>query len=613
MERYSIDPAEKHRVLQIERNHLIEHQERLENIVQIAQLEMKNLFQQISGSGFAILLSDTEGVILNSISDPSLVQDFSCAGLWMGGIWSEDQEGTNAIGTCLIERRPIIVHLNEHYRCANVNLTCSASPIFDPDGNLLAVLDVSSMKCQDSKQSQRHTLALVMLYATLIENCNFIQQFRNAWVLRFHSQPEFVGSLSEGILALSGEGRILAANRSALSQLSRDRRELLGRPISDIFDIHSNNLMGHAYYQPHVVWPIRDWRGNRFSAMLRGPDRHSFANNPTTKTLEPTETPVPMTLDTLQGGDPCMTHTVRCARRVMNKNISILLLGETGTGKEVLARAIHEASDRVQKPFVAVNCAAIPENLIESELFGYAHGAFTGARREGMRGKILQANGGTLFLDEIGDMPLHLQTRLLRVLETQEVEPLGSGAVVSVALNVICATHCNLQELVNRGAFREDLYYRLNGIVLTLPPLRERADRVLLICSTLATQAQGERVHLSAEAFAALSCYSWPGNIRQLRNVLRTALALCEDNKIRLEDLPSEIPQFPRMDLSQRNAEPNPAAQEDALGRAEREAVLHALERCHWNITRTARYLSMSRNNLYRKLKKHGIKPPSYS
>jgi transcriptional regulator of acetoin/glycerol metabolism len=192
------------------------------------------------------------------------------------------------------------------------------------------------------------------------------------------------------------------------------------------------------------------------------------------------------------------------------------------------------------------------------------------------------------------------------------VEPLGNGTPVPVDLHVITATHCDLQELVNRGVFREDLYYRLNGLVLTLPPLRERADRILLIRTILAAEARGERVHLSEEAFAVLNSYAWPGNIRQLRNVLRTALALCEGGKIRLEDLPPEIPQLPRMDSSQRNPEPNPPPWEDALGRAEREVVLHALESCHWNITNTARNLGMSRNNLYRKLKKHGIKPPTY-
>ena len=299
-----------------------------------------------------------------------------------------------------------------------------------------------------------------------------------------------------------------------------------------------------------------------------------------------------------------MAYNAHCARRVMNKRVNILLTGETGTGKEVFTKAIHDASTRAGKPFVAVNCAAIPENLIESELFGYKYGAFTGARQEGRRGKILQANGGTLFLDEIGDMPLPLQTRLLRVLEEKEVLPLGSDTPVPVDVYLISATHCNLRERIAAGAFREDLYYRLNGLELVLPTLRERSDRSLLICDLLAAESDGASVRITEEAFAALDGYSWPGNIRQLRNVLRTAVALCEDQVIRIGDLPAEIagsaPRGPARDAA------------GGLAQAEREALLRELDRHGWNITNTAAQLGFSRNTLYRKMRKHGIQPREY-
>ena len=289
----------------------------------------------------------------------------------------------------------------------------------------------------------------------------------------------------------------------------------------------------------------------------------------------------------------------------MNKRVNILLTGETGTGKEVFTKAVHDASARAGKPFVAVNCAAIPENLIESELFGYKYGAFTGARHEGRRGKILQANGGTLFLDEIGDMPLPLQTRLLRVLEDKEVTPLGGDTPVPVELYLISATHRNLRERVESGAFREDLYYRLNGLELKLPALRERDDRSLLICDLLAEESEGASVSITEEAFEALDGYAWPGNIRQLRNVLRAAVALCEDHVVRIEDLPAEIagPMMPS------------GAVRDAVGgfvQAEREALLGELDRQSWNITNTAARLGVSRNTLYRKMRKHGIQPREY-
>jgi transcriptional regulator of acetoin/glycerol metabolism len=247
-------------------------------------------------------------------------------------------------------------------------------------------------------------------------------------------------------------------------------------------------------------------------------------------------------------------------------------------------------------------------------LFGYRHGAFTGARREGMRGKVLQASGGTLFLDEIGDMPPQLQTRLLRVLEEQEVMPLGSEQPIQVDLHIISATHRDLPSLISEGVFREDLYYRLNGITLTLPPLREREDLPeLLRCALAAENDTGSEVAMEEAAFGALQAYDWPGNVRQLRNVLRTALALCDDHLIRLSDLPREVafPEAPRLFRQVPPPGGPPAAEgpgeAGALASAERLALLQELERQRWNVSSTANALGMSRNTLYRKMKKHNI------
>ena len=237
-----------------------------------------------------------------------------------------------------------------------------------------------------------------------------------------------------------------------------------------------------------------------------------------------------------------MLRNMRNAQRVADCAVSVLIRGPTGSGKEAFARAIHLASNRARRAFVAVNCAAIPESLIESELFGYTAGAFTGARREGMRGRIAQSSGGTLFLDEIGDMPLTLQTRLLRVLEDQEVTPLGSETSVKLDLRVICASHRNLRELLDRGMFREDLYYRLNGITLELPALAARRDKETLIRKCIASEIPaGSSASIEGAALDRLASYNWPGNIRELRNTIRTALAICENSVIRLSDLPAEI------------------------------------------------------------------------
>ena len=243
----------------------------------------------------------------------------------------------------------------------------------------------------------------------------------------------------------------------------------------------------------------------------------------------------PLSLENLAGEDPQMLRNVRSAYRIADSNVSVLIQGPTGSGKEAFAHAMHIVSRRADRPFVAVNCAAIPETLIESELFGYRPGAFTGARKEGMRGKILQSSGGTLFLDEIGDMPLTLQTRLLRVLEQQEIVPLGSETAIKVDLHVIAASHRNLRDMIVSGAFREDLYYRLNGITLELPALKDRADKERVIHRALAAETGNGRpaaIEMDALQRACLE-YPWPGNIRELHNVIRTALAICDGGVVR--------------------------------------------------------------------------------
>jgi len=318
----------------------------------------------------------------------------------------------------------------------------------------------------------------------------------------------------------------------------------------------------------------------------------------------------PLTLEILAGEDPQMLRNVRSAYRIADSNVSVLIQGPTGSGKEAFAHAIHLVSGRSARPFVALNCAAIPETLIESELFGYKPGAFTGARREGMRGKLLQSSSGTLFLDEIGDMPLALQTRLLRVLEDQEIVPLGSETATRVDLHVIAASHRNLRDMIARGSFREDLYYRLNGITLELPALKDRADRERVIHRALAAEtANGRPAAIELDALQRLLEYPWPGNIRELRNVIRTALAICDGGVVRRIDLPREIREtYPLAE---------PAA--DALARgptlsplrvAERAALSRIIEEHRGNMTRTAAHLGISRNTLYRKMKRHGIPLP---
>ncbi|MBR7216013.1 sigma-54-dependent Fis family transcriptional regulator [Pseudomonas sp. B2021] len=591
VEDYHLDPALTIAPTVLEHGRLLESRERLRQVLHIAGSEMNSLHQQLSGAGHAVLLTDARGVILNCVTAPSERKIFERAGLWLGADWSEACEGTNGIGTCLVERQSLTIHRDEHFRGRHTGLTCSASPVFDPHGELLAVLDVSSAREAVSRQSQFHTMALVNLSAKMIESCYFLRHFEHHWLLRFHLQAESVGLFSEGLLAFDGEGRICAVNQSALNLLGQLRGGLVGQPVEAFFDCSLDQLLGRASANATASWPLRTRDGRPLFAALRGQPRSAPA--PFVKPQAPR--PLGICL-----GDPTLQNELRKASRVFERDVPLLINGETGCGKEAFAKAVHQSSQRGDKAFVALNCAAIPENLIESELFGYRAGSFTGALKEGMRGKLQQADGGTLFLDEIGDMPLALQTRLLRVLEDRLVVPIG-GEPQAVNVRIISATHRNLLERVADGSFREDLYYRLNGLEVALPPLRERTDKSQLLDFLLAQEAGTEQVMLDEPARQALLAFHWPGNLRQLRTVLRTVVALCEGGRVGLEDLPALIRQV------RPQGERGDAPCASPLESAERQALLNALAQQRWHMSHVAEQLGVSRNTLYRKLRKHGI------
>jgi transcriptional regulator of acetoin/glycerol metabolism len=596
LEDYHLDPALTMAPTVLEHGRVLESRERLQQVLHIAGNEMTSLHQQLSGAGHAVLLTDARGVILNCVTAPAERKIFERAGLWLGADWSEACEGTNGIGTCLVERQSLTIHQDEHFRGRHTGLTCSASPVFDPHGELLAVLDVSSARHDVSRQSQFHTMALVNLSAKMIESCYFLRYFDNQWLLRFHLQAESVGLFSEGLLAFDGEGRICAVNQSALNLLGHIRGGLLGKPVEAFFDCSLDELLGRASVNASASWPLRTRDGRSLFAVLRGQPR----SIPVPVVQSPAITERPR-LSGICIGDAALQEDFRKSLRVFERDVPLLINGETGSGKEAFAKAVHQASQRAEKAFVALNCAAIPESLIESELFGYRGGSFTGARKEGMRGKLQQADGGTLFLDEIGDMPLALQTRLLRVLEDRQVVPIG-GEPEAVNVRIISATHRNLLDRVQDGSFREDLYYRLNGLEVALPALRDRSDKSQLLDFLLAEEAGGEAVLIDGPAREALLGFAWPGNVRQLRNVLRTLAALCDGGRIGLEDLPAMIRQA-RPAVAVAVEEPS----EHPLDDAERLALLNALEHTRWHMTHTAEQLGVSRNTLYRKLRKHGI------
>jgi sigma-54 dependent transcriptional regulator, acetoin dehydrogenase operon transcriptional activator AcoR len=606
---YGLDPADPREPERVTPAELAERQARLIDLLTFARPEMAILAQQITQSGYAIVLTDCEGVVLSYFGEPNLV------GLASGSVWTERAQGTNAMGTCLAERQPVIIHHAEHFLNRNIGLTCSAAPIFDHRGALIAVLDASG----ESQVAKQHTLVLVNTVAQRIENRLFLHRFSNEFIVRFHSRTEFLGTPSEGAIAFSNTGTVLAANRSALFQLGRaSPQEVIDHDLGELFSESAQVLVGLSTRNGLRATPIFEARrGARFFGTIQLPagERSLVVPRPPSRAAKrvfPPILPAVTPLDALDTGDPVMALNIRRARRVLDKDISVLLYGETGSGKEVFAKALHLSGERARKPFVALNCASIPETLIESELFGYKAGAFTGAARDGRRGKIFLANGGTLFLDEIGDMPVQLQARLLRALEEREVLPLGSEEPVKVDIRLISATHCNLTDRIATGEFRPDLYYRLQGLVFTLPPLRERGDRRELIRRILSEEAGGRTaVEIDEAALDRLDRYRWPGNLRELRNVLRTALALREGRVITEADLPDVVRSGALLPAPAPAADASTSADLSPLENAEREALVRELDRHHWNITNVARRLKISRNTLYRKMQRLDIRDPN--
>lgn len=618
--RHNLTPSSVSKPILLGEKSLRDYCEPLDDFLYFAQSGMQKLYKMLSAVGYVLMLSDANGVTVEYLGNPKDERENRKAGFCPGSVWLESLAGTCGVGTCIEDRRAVTVHREDHFSSSFMGLSCSAVPLYFPDGTLLGSLDASLLDSPESKDSQAVALLLLNSHARLIENSYFIRKCRDNWIIRFNSMQAFVEVSTENMVAVNSDGYIVAANYNALNQLNRQGGcSPINRQLSEVFEMGFEDLIAHALNTANMIYPIRVLNtGIQYFASFIAPDArkdrplgHQAASDGAASAKGRVKSS--LGLNQLASSDMRMQQNVTCARRVMNKGIPILLIGETGTGKEVFARAVHDASNRASRPFVALNCASIPESLIESELFGYKAGAFTGAHIKGMRGKILQSDGGTLFLDEIGDMPLNLQTRMLRVLAEKEIVPLGCETPVKVDLNVICATLRNLEELVQRGEFREDLYYRLNGVTIVLPPLRERNDKEALIKNILAGESCAGEMKLSAEALEALLRAPWPGNIRELRNVLRYAQAVNEGGIIGVGDLPAGYATLsappPAAYVPEQQASPTTESLQ-AMQSAERLIILNVLTRQKWNIARASRELCISRPTLYKKMKQNGIVPP---
>ena len=590
-----LDVVRKPAIEPVDARRLREMRERHEKLWRLARAELEQLAHDGTSTGSIVILTDADGWILDAEGNTGFLDKAGRVALMPGACWHESQVGTNAIGTAIHEQRGVEVRGGEHYLPAHRILTCNAAPVFDPFGQLVGVLDISG----ESSQSHAHAMGLVRLAVANIEHRYFEKGLPDCELLRVHRDPAMLGTAREGLLAFR-DGRLIAGNRSGLDLFGLDRGEL-GRASYE-------SLFAEATSRLHDEGLLQTRGGDMLHGHVDAPEKPRRARG---------AAPIQVTASA-RDGDACerpifgdaIEAELRRALRVLDAGMAVIVNGETGCGKEVFARELHRRGSRAGKPFVAVNCAALPESLIESELFGYEDGAFTGARKQGSPGLMRQADGGVLFLDEIGDMPLSLQPRLLRVLQERELTPLGGGKPVKLDFALVCATHCNLEQAVGEGRFRADLYYRISHHGVHLDPLRAHPDLPGLVADLWARIGRGKT--LDDDALARLVGYDWPGNLRQLVSCLRTMDALGEPGVPLTErDLPGYLQKAPRGtrlaaeagtgDVSALGAMLDDGAGLDALAEA---AMRAALKECDGNVSRAARKLGVSRSTLYRRLGK---------
>ncbi|MEH6471126.1 MAG: sigma-54-dependent Fis family transcriptional regulator [Halopseudomonas sp.] len=569
-------------------------------------------------AGYCILVTDANGIVVQSHFDSSIVRDLASEGLQHGSVWTESLIGTNGVGTCLESGRALTVYADEHFGESLKRFSCSAAPLIAPDGTPFGAIDVSTF-AQGRKLAQGLALNLVCETADQIEAVLFRRAYAEHYLLAISAASPTYGSSFTGLLAVDGSGRISAATSTALMLLGQQQRAQIVNQSLEVLTGQTLERVVAAGSNPVLIAGKKPLTPLCLTYLIPQPQpaRVDPASRSKTACLEEiADSP----LLQVAGSEEALQQKALICHRVLDRDITILLQGETGTGKEVWAHAIHQSSARCDKPFVTLNCAAIPESLIESELFGYGSGTFTGGLKGGKIGKIQASEGGTLFLDEIGDMPLELQARLLRVLAEREITPLGQVQPVKIDLHVICATHRNLKDYVTQGKFREDLYYRISGVNIPLPALRDRQDKQALFSKLIDLINHEEGVErsitLAQPAQNLLLAYHWPGNIRQLKNVLQLALCMCDGVQIRIDDLPEEL-RAQSNALDGHPAVPSrvaslphniPLATSPAT--SEKELILQTLIEHRWVVTRAAKAMGVSRSTMHRKIKLHALQLP---
>ena len=593
-----------------------------EKLIEIAKPFMSKLHEFFRGAGLIVVLTDENGCILEMLCDEDTRQQPMTRCFYPGISWREEAVGTNAIGTVLKLGEPLQVAGAEHY-CKKIHsFVCSAASIFDSNGRIIGVLDISYA----SSASQLHTLGIVAVIAEAITAKLGIWQKNCELVLLTKRMTNFFNSVSDGVLIVDNNEVVIEINPAGKAMLGKSEQNVVGIEFNRLFDNNSGALLTTRKWY-HNIEIIVDTKSDghlvvscepilndqdeitggiiflRQSKQVKNMVNHSNGNSAT------------LQFSDIIGKSVEIREVIHVATRAAATTSNVLLHGESGTGKEIFAQAIHNQSSKHNGPFVAVNCGAIPRELIGSELFGYEEGAFTGAKRGGKPGKFELASGGTLFLDEIGDMPLEQQTALLRVIQERKVTRIGSDKMIPVTIRLICATHKNLLEEVEKGAFRLDLFYRLNVLSIIIPPLRERREDIQPLFEHFLeklNREQGCEFSVVDEVIPYLTGYHWPGNVRELQNVIEHAACLAENGVITVGHLPEML--F-APDLHMILA--SPQTDETIFSREQRQKmaeftekyrIISKLDAFAGNVSRVAKELGISRKTLYNKMRLHAIK-----
>ncbi|MDO8768164.1 MAG: sigma-54-dependent Fis family transcriptional regulator [Burkholderiaceae bacterium] len=613
LDEHKLDPDQVNDPEVLTYTELVEHRAPVEELISLCLPEIDRLLHRVMEHAEVVMLTDAQGVVIQYRSSASSINKYTGLRVLPGSIWTEDRQGTTGVGLCLREQRPLSVVQDEHFSSRLASLSCAVAPIFGRQGRLAGVLNVTSMQ-SSGRAVQSMIRELVASSARRIENLHFDRLHTNCRVLRLSRYDDFLDVAAEARLAIDDNGRIIDATPFASRLLipadgASVVCELVGKKFSSVSGVSDleralerdgptvKSKEGGLHFKLNEPARKRSARTHfsKDAALPTGPrfsDAPRIGQGPS--------------LTNIVGTDPQTEERLKVAVRLHARCLPLLLQGESGVGKTQLARSLHLSGPHSAGNFVAINCAAIPHDLIESEFFGYRPGAFTGAAKQGSPGRLIAANGGTLFLDEIGDMPLALQARLLQVLSEGEFVPVGGIEPVKVRFALVTASLRDLPSLVRDGRFREDLFFRINGASLHLPPLRERQDRARLIEEAFwgaASQAGQSVCELSTEVMDVLMNHRWPGNMRELQHVAKFALAICDSSVIDLSCLPSALGS--QEAIAEWKAERSTRS-------LDADGILAALTSENWNVSVAAKNLCISRATLHRRIVEFDLKRPKH-